>query len=77
MRGQQTQEAPPAPGSREGIAGHKRDKSLSGERESQRKELASFGDLVVCKMGLEVLKEYMFMADSKTFSRILIGFSAK
>ena len=46
------------------------------DRESQSKELAS-EDLVVRKMGLEVLKEYMFMADSKTFSRILIEFSAK
>ena len=49
---------------------------MDRESQSKDKELTS-EDLVVRKMGLEVLKEYMFMDDSKTFSRILIGFSAK
>ena len=79
MRGHKTQEAPTAPGSRasEPSIGHKRDKLLSGENPRAKSQPMDTCILLLAKMGLEVLEEYMFMADSKTFSRILIGFSAK
>ena len=56
-----------------------RETSYSVERILEQRVLANgyMYILLFAKMGLEVLEEYMFMADSKTFSRILIGFSAK